>query len=108
MANDKIRLFSRLASTIPMATVVEIMSLSTSVTGTNYVAFADKECDALDIVNHSNQNIVYVRNGTGDAMVILSKTSRIVVGISNASEISIRREDLNATPVTVSAEAMTL
>lgn len=108
MANDKIRLFSRIASTVPMATTVEITSVSTSAAGTAYVAFASKPCDALEIVNNSGVDVEYRRNGAGSTIVIKNQASRLITGISNANEISLRRVDLSATPVVVAAEAVTL
>jgi hypothetical protein len=108
MANDKIRLFSRLASTIPMATTAEILSATTDASGSAYVAFASNVCDALDIVNTTGAAIEYIRNGTGPSMVIPDKTGRLVTGISNANEISVRRVDLSTTQVDLKAEALVL
>lgn len=108
MANSKIRLFTRIASTIPMATTAEILSVTTSAGGSAYVSFASNLCDALEVVNNSGADIEYRRNGAGNTIVVPNKITRLITGISNANEISLRRVDLSNTPVIVAAEALTL
>lgn len=108
MANDKIRVTNHRFSTTPLATQVDIVSLQTSATGSSYVTFAAFGCDSLDIVNTTGTAIEYRRGGTGDTVTIPNNSARMIVGISNASEISLRRVDQSNTQVTVKAEAINL
>jgi len=87
------------------ASSVSIAKVDTSATGANFVAFADISCGALEIVNATGTTVEYRRGGTGEAMPILNATSRKIVGITNADQISVRRLDQSNTPVAVVAEA---
>jgi hypothetical protein len=93
---------------VPNATSVVIMSVTTAATGTNFTAFSSQACNMIDINNTSSVAIEYRRNGAGNTMTILSGSSRLVNGISNASDISIRRVDTSNTQITISAEAYSL
>lgn len=93
---------------VPGAVSATIMSLTTAATGTNYTAFSSQTCNALDIVNTSSVAIEYRRGGTGNAMTILSGSSRLVVGITNANEIDVRRVDTSNTQITIPAEAIVI
>ena len=93
---------------VPGAVSATIMSLTTAATGTNYTAFSSQTCQALDIVNTSSVAIEYRRGGTGNAMTILSGSSRLVVGITNANQIDVRRVDTSNTQITIPAEAIVI
>lgn len=93
---------------VPGAVSATIMSLTTAATGTNYTAFSSQTCNALDIVNTSSVAIEYRRGGTGNAMTILSGSSRLVVGITNANQIDVRRVDTSNTQITIPAEAIVI
>jgi hypothetical protein len=95
-------------SSVPGAVSATILSLTTAATGTNYTAFSSQTCQALDIVNTSSVAIEYRRGGAGNTMTILSGSSRLVVGISNANEISVRRVDTSNTQITIPAEAIVI
>lgn len=90
-----------------MAQDANILNLTTSGTGTTFVAFADSPCNALDIVNSSGTALEYRRDGAGNTMFLPDNSSRLVVAITNASQISVRRVDVVGTPVTITAEAIT-
>ncbi len=77
-------------------------------TGANYTAFSSQTCQSLDIVNTSSVAIEYRRGATGNAMTILSGSSRLVVGITNANEIDVRRVDQSNTQITIPAEAIVI
>lgn len=83
-----------------------IMIAATAGSGTGWTAFSSQACSVLDISNVTGTDIEYRRNATGSAMRIPDGGSRMVVGITNASQIEVRRVDLSATPVTVTAEAL--
>ena len=108
MSNERLKLFPSRFSSIPVATTVTIVSAQTNSTGTNWTAYASQVCDALDIVNNSGTAIEYRRDGAGSAIPIPDGSARLVVGISNADEIEIRRVDTSNTQVTVTAEAISL
>ena len=93
---------------VPGAASATIMSLTTAATGTNYTAFSSQTCNSLDIVNTSSVAIEYRRGATGSSMTILSGSSRLVVGISNANQIDVRRVDQSNTQITIPAEAIVL
>lgn len=83
---------------------VTIMTLLTGAAGA-WVLFGNQACSSLDIVNNSGADILYRRNGAGEAMVIPTGTSRLVQGITNANQIGVTRVDGLATVATVKAEA---
>ena len=93
---------------VPLAGSVTIMSVTTAATGTNWTAFSSQACNALDLVNTSAVSIDYRRGGAGSAMTLLSGTSRLIVGISNANSIEVKRTDSSNTTVTIPAEAITV
>jgi len=95
-------------SSVPGAVSATILSLTTAATGTNWTAFASTTCNSLDIVNTSSVSIEYRRGGAGNAMTILSGSSRLVVGITNANQIEVRRVDTSNTQITIPAEAIVI
>ena len=95
-------------SSVPGAVSATILSLTTAATGTNYTAFSSQTCQSLDIVNTSSVAIEYRRGGAGNTMTILSGSSRLVVGITNANEVSVRRVDTSNTQITIPAEAIVI
>jgi hypothetical protein len=95
-------------SSVPGAVSATILSLTTAATGTNWTAFASTTCQSLDIVNTSSVSIEYRRGGAGSTMTILSGSSRLVVGITNANQIEVRRVDTSNTQITIPAEAIVI
>jgi hypothetical protein len=95
-------------ASVPNASSVTIMSVTTAATGTNYTAFSSQTCNSLDIVNTSSVAIEYRRGATGNSMTILSGSSRLVVGITNANQIDVRRVDQSNTQITIPAEAIVI
>lgn len=94
------------AAKMPTYSSVTIVSAATSATaGATATAFGSQACTGLDIVNNSTVDIEYQRGGAGLFMTISAGTSRMVTGITNANQISIRRVDQVATAVTIKAEA---
>lgn len=93
------------ASSVPHVSSGVIMSAQTQATGTNWTAFSSQACVALDIVNNTAVTIEYRRGATGTAMQIPAGGARMVIGITNANQIDVRRTDTANTQVTVQAEA---
>lgn len=86
------------------APTVTITSVQTDASGAAWTAFTTAACNSLDIVNATNVDIEYRRNGAGTGMPIPARSSRSVLGIANADEISVRRVDQLTTQVTIHAE----
>lgn len=95
------------SGSVPVAGSAVILALQTANPGTGWATFAAQACTALDLVNNSGTTIEYRRGGTGAAMPIPTGTARMIIGITNANEISIRRVDQSNTQVTIQAEAFT-
>lgn len=95
----------RVISSVPNASSGTILGLTTNATGTTYTAFASQACTALDIVNNTGTTVEYRRGGAGTAMQIPTGTARMVIGITNANQVDVRRTDTSNTQVTLQAEA---
>jgi hypothetical protein len=95
-------------ASVPGAVSATILTLTTAATGANYTAFSSQACNSLDIVNTSSVAIEYRRGGAGNAMTILSGSSRLVVGITDANQIGVRRVDQSNTQITIPAEAIVI
>lgn len=95
----------QVAAGFPEVGSVSIIAVQTAETGTNYSAFASTVCTALDIVNNSGTTIEYRRGGAGETIRIPNGAARLVLGITNANQIDVRRVDVSNTQVTVRAEA---
>lgn len=87
-------------------TTATIVTVQTENPGTGWADFSSEICDALDIVNNTGVAIEYRRAGSGNSIQIPNGGSRLVAGISNAAEISVRRVDTSNTQVTLTAEAL--
>jgi hypothetical protein len=92
------------ADTPPSYDTVSITSVQTAATGANYTAFGAAACVGLDLVNNSGTAIEYRRGAAGTSFVIPDGASRFIEGITNASQIDVRRVDQSNTQVTLSAE----
>lgn len=95
------------ASSVPTSGTVTILALSTAASGATYTPFGSQACVALDIVNNTGTTIEYRRGGAGTAMQIPTGAARMVIGITNANQIDVRRTDTSNTQVTLQAEAIT-
>lgn len=87
------------------STVYSSVTILTGIAGAAYTAFPSSECSMLDLVNPSEVAIDYRRDGTGDYITVLAGQSRLIVGITNSDQISIRRTDLEADGISIQAEA---
>lgn len=94
-------------SSIPTSASGTILALTTPNPGTGWMAFTAQACVALDIVNNSGVTIEYRRNAAGTAMQIPTGAARMIIGITNANQIEVRRTDTSNTTVTLQAEAFT-
>jgi hypothetical protein len=99
---------SPVPSSVAVASSATILNLTTAALGSNWTAFSSQSCTSLDIVNNTSIAIEYRRNGSGNPMQITSGAGRLVVGITNANQIEVRRVDLSDTQVIIQAEAITV
>lgn len=93
-------------SSLP-STVGTNLQLTTSASGTPYVAFADQACVRIIVSNDSTSTLEYQRNGAGVTSYILPSSYYIIEGITNANQISIRRKDTSSTQITIGATCYT-
>lgn len=86
-----------------------IVSLQTNATGSTYNAFSSQPCDELDIVNTDVDAVdLEVRRGSsGNTIVVPAGSSRMFIGLTNASGLEVRRLDQSNTQITFTAEAIT-
>lgn len=94
-------------SSVPTATSAVILAVQTSANGSDWTAFQAQACLALDIVNNTGTTIEYRRGAAGTAMQIPADSARMVIAITNANQIEVRRTDVGTTRVTLQAEAFT-
>lgn len=94
--------------TFPFSGTVRITTVATAGSGTDWTAFPDQPCVALDLVNNSGVDLEYRRNGGGVAMPVLNGSSRFIGDIKNSNQVQVRRVDQAATPVNVYGETFSL
>ena len=89
-------------------TAVTIVSLTTNATGATYTAFASQACEQLDLVNTAPAavDLEVRRGGSGNTIIVPAGSSRMFVGLSNASDLQVRRLDQSNTQITFTAEAI--
>jgi hypothetical protein len=72
--------------------------------GSTYTAYANQVCSQLTISNDSlATNIDVIQGGSGAAFEVLSGTYYTFFGLTNANQISVRRNDQSTTPIVISA-----
>lgn len=67
------------------------LTVTTGAGGTSYVTFGSQACVRLTIINASGQTIEFQRGGAGAAVQIPNGGSASIEGITNASQIGVRR-----------------
>jgi hypothetical protein len=93
-------------TTLPRTGAATIMACQTAGDGATWAAFANQACTCLSLVNNSGQDLEFRRGGAGNALPLLNRMAYLVVGLTNANQVSIRRIDQSNTQVTLSAEAL--
>lgn len=95
------KLTTGIAVTPQMASGGNLAAVSTStVTGTTFVAFAAQSCKQLTICC-IDTDIEFQQGGAGGAFGVSAGAPFTIFGISDASQIAVRRKDTSATAVTV-------
>ena len=82
------------------------LSVTTSSAGSTGVAFSSAACSVIEIDNDTGVDLEYQRGGAGNWMPLPNASQRLIVGITNASQISLRRTDQATAQVTLVATAM--
>lgn len=92
----------------PKVATATIISLATAATGANFTAFGSQACTAVAIVNTNTSAVdLEVRRGAaGNTIVVPAGAERVFVGVTNASDLQVRRLDQSNTPVTFTGEAL--
>jgi hypothetical protein len=89
-------------------TTVTIVGLQTNATGTTFNAFGSQACQMLDIVNTAPAavDLEVRRGGSGNTIVVPAGSSRMFVGLANASDLQVRRLDQSNSQVVFTGEAV--
>lgn len=92
----------------PRVASATIVSLATNAAGATFNTFAAQSCTALNIVNTQPTavDLEVRRGGAGSTIVVPAGSSYMFVGITNASDLQVRRLDVSNTPVTFTGEAL--
>ena len=104
MANSRLSTNPRLTS-VPLASSSTILSVQSAATGTNWTTLTTAACDFVRVCNATGTLLEYRRGGAGNGMHLPNNSTIDILGVSNANEISFRRNDTSNTQVTLTAEA---
>lgn len=78
---------------------------TTNATGTNWQAFASSACSVMYLTNNTGVTVEIRRGAGGSVMQIPTGTVGYpIYGITNASDVDVRRVDQSNTTVTVHAD----
>ena len=91
------------------ASSISIDSTTTSTTGSSFVALTAGACTEI-VLNNAEATAVdirYQRGGTGESMLVPAGAIAVIEGITNSSNIGIRRADQSNAQVTISFERKT-
>ncbi|MET3512739.1 hypothetical protein ABIC63_000504 [Pseudacidovorax sp. 1753] len=87
-------------------TVTSISVSTPAAGGSGFATFPAQACTALEIINTRSDAVdIEYNRGSGPSVPIPAGYTRLIDGITNASQIGVRRRDQVATAVTVIAEA---
>lgn len=91
---------------LPNAGSATIVTCQTAAAGNNWTSFGAQACTQLSVVNNSGVDLEFRRGGGGAALPILNRMAYLIIGITNANQISIRRIDQDNSQVVLAAEAL--
>lgn len=89
------------ASVVPLVT-------PTLAAGATFATFAGQACSQLDLIAPPTVDIEYRRGASTVYIPVMAGTSRLIQGLANANQISVRRLDQGAVPVNTFGEAYTV
>lgn len=85
----------------PMLTSGGNGTAQTSATGANWVTLTAQVCKQVTFVNNTGTAIEVRQGGAGTAIPVVDQSVFTFYGITNASDLSIRRVDTSNTQVTI-------
>ena len=85
----------------------QILSVTTANPGSNFTAYPSYVCNTLVLLNYTDYALDARLNGAGNAITIPALQTYRFTGLTNANQVSIRRNDQNNTPLTLNSEALT-
>lgn len=97
---------SPLPTSLPQLAGATILSCATAVNGANWTAFEPHACRQMSVVNNSGADLEFRRGGAGLALPILNRMAYLILGITDANQISIRRIDQSDEQAVLAAEAL--
>jgi hypothetical protein len=87
----------------PMLESAGHASVTTAATGTNWTAFAAQLCSQLTVSNDTGTDLEFRQDGAGVTFTVFDTTYYTFFGLTNASQIEVRRKDTSNTQVTAKA-----
>jgi hypothetical protein len=78
-------------------------SVQSAAVGTNYATFAAQACTQVTIVNDTGTDVEFRQDAAGVALTVKDGNIFSIFGLTNASQIGVRRKDTSNTQVTVKA-----
>lgn len=98
-----------LNSKTPQYTSVVTLSGTTSIiSGASPINFASIACSMVEVANTSDADLEYSRVPGGEYFPILARSTRKIVGITNASSLSFRRSDQATVATVIKVEVYTI
>lgn len=99
-------------STVATAkSVVPAQNVTVDIGGVQWISCVGGPCDCVDVMNNSDAVIEYRRTdhvGALETLLIQPMTSRLIVGITDTSQLQFRRQDQQPIPTTIHTEAITV
>ncbi len=79
------------------------LNATTAASGSGFTAFADHACRQVTIANNTGTAIEVQQDASGVAFPVFNGTYFTFYGLTNASQLGVRRVDQSGTQVTVNA-----
>lgn len=79
------------------------VSVQTAAVGTNYATFGAQACRQFTVCNDTGTAVEVQQDGAGVAIPVADGAYFTFFGITNASQLGVRRKDTSNTQVTVKA-----
>lgn len=88
----------------------KFLNLETSATGTEFVAFADVKCHALNVLNLTGTSLTfqYVNDDDETDFVLPHGMAYAFRGLNNANQLKVKRTDESDAQVTIKTVEATL
>ena len=93
--------------TFPQPTGNSFRTVTTSATGANFTAYAAYACNTFKLLNYTDYALDFKLNGAGNILTVPALQQYTFTGITDMSQLSIRRNDQSNTQLTIVSEAYT-